>query len=71
MKTGWGILGAAVLLGVALPSTGCNVVCPASGYASIITVNVECDLAAADKMQLCSDQGCSQRLPDYGPAVPM
>lgn len=71
MKTGWGILGAAVLLGAALPFTGCTVVCPASGYASIITVNVEGNVASVDEVQLCSDQGCSQRLPDYGPAVPI
>jgi hypothetical protein len=71
MKWGWGILGAAALVAVILPSTGCSVVCPASGYASIITVTVEGNATAVDEVQLCSDQGCSQRLPDYGPAVPM
>lgn len=70
MRTGWGILGP-LLLAATLTTAGCSVVCPAVGYASIITVKVEGNAAAVDEMQLCSDQGCSQRQPDYGPAVPV
>ncbi|MDT0168896.1 hypothetical protein [Pseudarthrobacter sp. BRE9] len=71
MKTGWGILGTGLLLAATLGTVGCSFVCPASGYASIITVNVEGNAAAVDEVQMCSDQGCSQRLPDYAPAIPM
>ncbi|WP_193342733.1 hypothetical protein [Pseudarthrobacter sp. AB1] len=71
MKSGWRILGTSLLVAMGLPTTGCSVICPAVGYASVITVNVEGNAAAVDEVQLCSDQGCSERLPDYGPAVPM
>ncbi|MET3934927.1 hypothetical protein [Arthrobacter sp. OAP107] len=71
MKTGWGILRVTVLLASLLPTTGCTAVCPAIGYANIITVNVEGNTAAMDEVQLCSDHGCSRRLPDYGPPVPI
>lgn len=71
MKTGWGILGTALLISAMLPVAGCTVVCPATGWASIITIIVEGNTAAVDEVQLCSDHGCSQRLPDYGPAVPI
>lgn len=54
-----------------LPAPGCSVVCPATGYASIIAVNVQGDATGVDEVQLCSEQGCSQRLPGYGPPVPI
>lgn len=71
MHMGRVITGTALLLACGLPTTGCSVVCPASGYAAIITVNVEGNAAAVDEVQLCSDQGCSERQPDHGPAVPV
>lgn len=70
MRTSWGVPVTVLMLGVMLPATGCRVICPATGWASIITVNVEGAAAAVDEVQLCSDHGCSHRLPDYGPAVP-
>lgn len=69
MKTGRGILG--ILLFVTTGVTGCGVACPAVGYITTITVTVEGDATAVDEVQLCSDQGCSQRLPAEEPAVPI
>ena len=71
MRTSWGILATTLVFGVMLPATGCRVICPAAGWASIITVNVEGNAASVDEVQLCSDNGCSQRQPDYGPPVPI
>jgi len=71
MKRGWGILNIAVLLVAAVPAAGCSTVCPAVGYASIITVTLAGENSAVDEVQLCSDLGCSERQPDYGPPAPI
>lgn len=71
MKPGWGILNMAVLLVAAVPAAGCSTVCPAVGYASIITVTVAGDNSAVDEVQLCSNLGCSERQADYGLPVPI
>ncbi|NUT70997.1 hypothetical protein [Pseudarthrobacter sp. C4D7] len=62
MKKGWGILG--TLLFATSSVTGCGAACSAVGYVSIITVTLEGHAAAVDEVQLCSDQGCSQRSAD-------
>ena len=69
MRTGWGILG---ILMFATPTLiGCGTACPAIGYIGIITVTIEGDATYVDEMQLCSDLGCSQRLPAEGSAIPI
>ncbi|MEW1810472.1 hypothetical protein AB0284_07160 [Pseudarthrobacter phenanthrenivorans] len=69
MRTGLGILGTGLLLAATLATTGCGTACPAIGYISIITVTVEGNADTVDEVQLCSDQGCSQRLPTHGAAT--
>ena len=72
MKSGWGILGlfAAVAVGV-VPATGCTVVaCPAIGYVSTLTVNIEGNIAAVSDVSLCGEIGCSQPEPTAGTPVP-
>ncbi|MFC4394688.1 hypothetical protein [Arthrobacter sedimenti] len=71
MRTGWGILGTGLLLAATLANAGCGTACSTMGYVSVITVKLEGNADAVDEVQMCSDEGCSQRLPDYGPAVPM
>ncbi len=41
------------------------------GLRRVITVKLEGDAGAVDEVQLCSDQGCSQRLPAEEPAIPI
>ncbi|WP_457966152.1 hypothetical protein M1E17_06120 [Arthrobacter sp. D1-29] len=70
MKSGWGILGvlAAAAIGV-VPATGCTpLACPAIGYVSSVTVNIEGNVAAVDQVSLCDKTGCSQPEPTAGPA---
>ena len=68
MKTGWGILGTAVLLPATLSATGCSTACPAIGYVSGLEVIVEGDTAAVNEVQLCTDEGCSAPEPTAAPA---
>jgi len=68
MKTGWGILGTAVLLAATLSATGCSTACPAIGYVSGLEVIVEGDTAAVNEVQLCTDEGCSAPEPTAAPA---
>lgn len=68
MKTGWGILGTAVLLAATLPAVGCSTACPAVGYASGLEVIVEGDVTAVREVQLCTDEGCSAPEPSAAPA---
>jgi hypothetical protein len=68
MKTGWGILGIAVLLAATLPASGCSTACPAIGYVSTLDVIVEGDVGALHEVQLCTDEGCSAPEPTPAPA---
>lgn len=68
MKTGWGILGIAVLLAATQSATGCSTACPAIGYVSGLEVVVEGDVTAVDEVQLCTDEGCSAPEPTSAPA---
>jgi hypothetical protein len=67
MRTGWGILGVAVMVAVMLPTAGCSAACPAIGYVSGLEVIVEGDTAAIDEVQLCTDEGCSAPAPTAAP----
>ena len=68
MKTGWGILGIAVLLAAMLPASVCSTACPAIGYVSTIEVIVEGDTTAVHEVQMCTDEGCSAPEPTAEPA---
>ncbi len=63
MRSNWGIFRSAVVLMVAgLQLNACgttDVVCPAVGWVSTITVRLEGDLTAVDDVQLCIPEGCS------------
>ncbi|MCB5280797.1 MAG: hypothetical protein ABIP92_03495 [Arthrobacter sp.] len=63
MRSNWGIFrSAAVLVAAALQLTACgstDVVCPAVGWVSTITVRLEGDLTAVDHVELCTPAGCS------------
>ncbi|UZX02259.1 hypothetical protein F8G81_06230 [Arthrobacter sp. CDRTa11] len=70
MKSGWGTLGVLIVavIGV-VPSTGCTpLACPAIGYVSSITVNIEGNAAAVDRVSVCGKTGCSQPEPTAAPA---
>lgn len=72
MRTGLGILGTGLLFAGTLATAGCGTACSTIGYVSVITVKLEGNADAVDEVQLCSDQGCSQRLPaEEEPAVPI
>ncbi|MDQ0118449.1 hypothetical protein J2T22_001627 [Pseudarthrobacter defluvii] len=71
MRTGLGILGTGLLLAATLASAGCGTACSTVGYVSVITVKLEGNVGAVDEVQLCGDQGCSQRLPAEEPAIPI
>jgi hypothetical protein len=70
MKTGWGTFGIAALVANCLQITACDipVACPAIGYVSTITVNVEGDIAGVDEVKVCTAEGCSE--PEPVPAPP-
>lgn len=73
MKTGWRILGyIAALIVAGLQVTACDfpVACPAIGYVSTITVNLEGHIKEVDEVRLCTDQGCSVPAPSAG-TLPM
>lgn len=63
MRSNWGIFRSAVVLLLAgLQLTGCgmtDVVCPAVGWVSTITVRLEGDITAVNDVQLCTPEGCS------------
>ncbi|SFT70147.1 hypothetical protein [Arthrobacter sp. ov118] len=63
MRWNWGILrSAVVLMAAALQVTACgvnDVVCPAVGWVTTITVRLEGDLTAVNDVQLCTPEGCS------------
>lgn len=59
-----------MLLAVTLATAGCGTACSAVGYVGIITVKLEGNAGAVDEVQLCSDQGCSQRMPADGSVIP-
>lgn len=72
MSPGWGILklSAAFTVGL-LPVPGCVTdACPAIGYVSNLTVNLEGNAAAVREVKLCDDTGCSQPAPVPGTPVP-
>jgi len=72
MRSNWGVFRSAVVLMVAgLQLTACggtDVVCPAVGWVSTITVRLEGDLTAVDDVQLCTPEGCS--VPDVAAPQP-
>lgn len=72
MRSNWGIFrSAAVLMVAALQLTACgttDVVCPAVGWVSTITVRLEGDLTAVDHVELCTLEGCS--VPDVASPEP-
>ncbi|MBT2512862.1 hypothetical protein [Arthrobacter sp. ISL-30] len=70
MKTGWGTVGVAALVASCLQITACDipVACPAIGYVSTITVNLEGDIAGVDEVKVCTAEGCSE--PEPMPAPP-
>ncbi|MEC5179894.1 hypothetical protein [Arthrobacter sp. CG_A4] len=63
MRSNWGIFrSAAVVMVAGLPLTACgvtDVVCPAAGWVSTITVRLEGDITAVDRVELCTAEGCS------------
>ncbi|GAA2143643.1 MULTISPECIES: hypothetical protein [Arthrobacter] len=65
MRSNWGIFRSAVVLMLAgLPLSACamtDVVCPAVGWVSTITVRLEGDITAVNDVQLCTPEGCSVR----------
>ena len=72
MKSGWGILGllVAVTVGV-VPTTGCSInACPAIGYISTLTVNIEGNIAAVSDVKVCDGTRCSEPEPTAGTPVP-
>lgn len=84
MKSAWGILKVTALVAVLLPTAGCfeqleqsepdaggssaGIACPAIGYVSTISVNVEGDVKAVNEVQLCTEEGCSAPGPTASPA---
>jgi hypothetical protein len=70
MRSKWGIFRSGVVFMVAgIQLTACgtaDVVCPAVGWVSTITVRLEGDVTAASEVELCTAEGCS--VPD--PASP-
>lgn len=57
MRSNWGIFRSA-----GLPLAACggtDVVCPAVGWISTITVRLEGDLTAVDDVEICTPEGCS------------
>lgn len=72
MNSGWGILGllAAVTVGV-VPTTGCSInACPAIGYVSSLTVNIEGNVAAVSDVTVCDETRCSEPEPTAASPVP-
>lgn len=71
MRTDLGILGTGLLLAATLATAGRGTACSTIGYVSVIIVKLEGNAGAVEEAQLCSDQGCSQRLPAEEPAIPI
>ena len=63
MRSKWGIFRSAVVLMVAgLQLAACaraDVVCPAVGWVSTVTLRLEGDITAVDHVELCTTTGCS------------
>jgi len=72
MKTGWGILGTlAVAMTGVVPLSGCVTdACPAIGYVSTLTVNVDGNAAAVRELKPCDEHRCSVPEPTPGTAIP-
>lgn len=72
MQSGWGILGLLTALSVGtVPVAGCTInACPAIGYISSVTVNLEGNTAAVNDVTLCDATGCSQPAPTPGTPGP-
>ena len=72
MRSNWGIFRSVAVLTVAglqLSACGANdVVCPAVGWISTISVRLEGDLTAVDDVELCTPEGCS--VPDVAAPQP-
>ncbi|HEX9086136.1 MAG TPA: hypothetical protein VF867_01255 [Arthrobacter sp.] len=72
MRSNWGIFRSAVAFMVAgLQLTACgttDVICPAVGWVSTVTVRLEGDVTAVDDVELCTAGGCS--VPDVAPPQP-
>ena len=73
MKSGWGVLGLCLALAVGVvPTTGCSInACPAIGYVSSLTVNIEGNVSAVTEVRVCDATGCSQPAPRPGTPMPM
>jgi hypothetical protein len=75
MRSNWGIFRSAVAFtaaGLQLAACGTtDVICPAVGWVSTVTVRLEGDVTAVNEVELCTAEGCS--VPDrtsQPPATP-
>lgn len=54
-----------------VPATGCSgVACPAIGYVSTLTVNIEGNAAAVSEVSVCDKTGCSEPEPTAATPAP-